>query len=229
MFLYKSIKNIFKAYSDKSQNRRFNLFHQKFDITTDTKILDLGGATGEHMNRLLHGTKAIPGNIYIADIDSLTVNKCRAFGYTPVIVNEDGKIPYTDKYFDIVYSNSVIEHVTCLKNEIYQISEEIFSSKSKQNQLRFASEIRRISKSYFVQTPNKWFILESHTWLPLAGMIPRAFAKQIIRITNSFWVKGTVPDWSLLDLHAMKKLFPDAKTWKERTLLGVKSIVCYKP
>jgi ubiquinone/menaquinone biosynthesis C-methylase UbiE len=64
-------------------------------------------------------------------------------------------LPWADKYFDLVYSNAVIEHVG-----------------SFEIQKKVASEIMRVGKSWFVSTPNRWYPFEFHmrrpfvTWLP---------------------------------------------------------------
>ena len=53
--------------------------------------------------------------------------------------------PFKDKSFDIVHSNSVIEH-------LYNF----------ENQKKMASEIMRVGQKHIVQTPNKYFFLEPH-------------------------------------------------------------------
>lgn len=52
---------------------------------------------------------------------------------------------FEDKSFDVVFSNSVIEHVFTYENQV-----------------KMANEIRRIGRRYFVQTPNRYFPMEPH-------------------------------------------------------------------
>ncbi len=65
-------------------------------------------------------------------------------------------LPFADQSFDLVFSNSVIEHVG-----------------SRDTQARFASEIARVGKLFWLQTPNRYFPIEQHLWTPLVHWLPR--------------------------------------------------------
>jgi SAM-dependent methyltransferase len=56
---------------------------------------------------------------------------------------------FKENQFDVVFSNSVIEHVGDYND-----------------QLQMANEIRRVGKRYFVQTPNLYFPIEPHLFSP---------------------------------------------------------------
>lgn len=60
-----------------------------------------------------------------------------------------GIFPYKDKEFDWVFSNAVIEHVGLYGD-----------------QLIFLNEMLRVAKSVFFTTPNKYFPIEAHTYVP---------------------------------------------------------------
>jgi len=60
-----------------------------------------------------------------------------------------------------------------------------------------------------VQTPNKYFLLETHSWLPFIQYLPRFVLIPFIKFMNKFWIKKNQPDWNLLDKKDMKKLFPN--------------------
>jgi hypothetical protein len=126
--------------------------------------------------------------------------------------------------------NSVIEHVTIPKEEIWSFkSTKDFKNLSLKRQVEFANEIRRIGKSYFVQTPNRYFIIESHTWLPgLIVFLPRSIQIKTIKIFNKFWVKKQPPDWNLLTFKDMQRLFPDAIIYKEKSFGLTKSLIAIK-
>src|SRR5262245_32189307 len=67
---------------------------------------------------------------------------------------------YADKSFDIVFSNSVIEHLFTFENQV-----------------KMASEVQRVGRAYWVQTPNYWFPIEPHfhvpgwQWMPVSWRV----------------------------------------------------------
>lgn len=72
------------------------------------------------------------------------------------ILADGTKLPFKDQSVDIAFSNSVIEHVG-----------------NKSSQFLFASEILRVGKSHFIQTPNKFFPIEQHTFIPFFQFYPQ--------------------------------------------------------
>ncbi len=216
--------------SKRMKTKRANLFNEYFTITPETRILDIGSSDGSYVAALLHGTKILPSNVYIADICEDTVNSgAKRFGFTPVVVQESNKLLFPDGFFDIVFCNSVIEHVTIPKDEIWSLySGSEFRMRSLLRQKEFADEIRRIGKGYFVQTPNRWFPIESHAWLPFTALLPRTVLILMLKVSNRIWVKQTSPDWYLLSKKEMTVLFPDATLLNETFAGFTKSIICVK-
>jgi SAM-dependent methyltransferase len=201
-----------------------------FTLDENTKILDLGAETGSHMHNLLEGTSVNPANVYAADIDPMAIAKARErFGFVPVLIGESDSLPFPDAFFDILYCSSVIEHVTVPKDEVWSVSSgSRFGRSARNRQMRFAAEIRRLAKQYFVQTPYKHFPIESHSWLPFLSWVPRALLLPLLRFTNSFWIKRTNPDWYLLDKRQLSDLFEDAQIFEERFLGLTKSIIAVR-
>ncbi len=60
-----------------------------------------------------------------------------------------------DKEYDLVYSNSLIEHLSTLEE-----------------QKTLAKEIARIGKHFFIQTPNYYFPIEPHFLFPFFQFLP---------------------------------------------------------
>src|SRR5690625_7584560 len=68
---------------------------------------------------------------------------------------------YKKNECDVVYSNSLIEHVG-----------------NRKNQLLFADEVQRVGKSYWVQTPNKYCTVEPHFLFPFFQFMPEHLKKE---------------------------------------------------
>jgi SAM-dependent methyltransferase len=213
-----------------AREKRAKVFRETFSVGPSTRILDLGSEDGAAIAAVLAGTGAQPSNIYIADINAERVQQGhRRYGFSPIAIPAAGTLPFEDGYFDIVYCSSVIEHVTLPKDQIWlEQSDEEFERRARTSQRQFANEIRRLGRGYYVQTPDRWFPIESHTWLPLVGYMPRTWQKRVIEKTNRYWVKKTNPDWCLLSAKEMQEFFPDATIRHERFMGLSKSIMAIK-
>jgi hypothetical protein len=212
---------------NKIREKRNSLFNETFKIDNNTKILDLGGGNGGYITSLV--INKYWKNITVADIDKELLNKARSRGLKTILLNQTCDLPFKDQSFDIIFCNSVLEHVTINKEEIWNcFDSRRFYIESMRNQIKFSNEIRRVAKSYFLQTPNKYFPLESHTWLPFVQYYPRKFQIFIIKLLNKIWFKKTKPDWNLLNFKDIKYLFPNDLIYKDKILGMIKSFVVIK-
>lgn len=125
-----------------------------------------------------------------------------------------------DRSFDIVHSNSVLEHVGD------------WSAKR-----RMADETRRLADRYFVQTPNYWFPMEPHFRTMFIHWLPRPAARAMVQrrahgcfhraktIDEAYWM---LDDSSLLDARDMAELFPDARIVREKVAGLTKSLTAIR-
>lgn len=184
------LRKIQKKFSDSARRKRGKLFKETLKPDATDEFLDLGGGNGSHFNQIIADEKI--KNVTISDISESDLKYAKEkFGYKVSLLGESKQLPFKDNEFDIVFCNSVIEHVTLPKKKIWTFKNtREFKKISFQRQAEFSDEIRRIAKSYFVQTPNKYFIIESHTWLPgLIAFLPRNIQISIIKTFNHFWPK----------------------------------------
>lgn len=213
----------------RARQRRGELFRATFPLNENTRILDLGCGDGENIAGVIKGTPVRPANVYAADIGHDLERVAEKYGFIAVPIPEGGRLPFRDEFFDVVFCSSVIEHVTLSKADVWKVwSGHAFRQKASQRQMLFADEVRRLGKGYFVQTPNKWFPIESHTWLPFTNFLPRPMLIPVLSFTNRVWVKKTTPDWRLLTARQMARLFPDAEILFERWLGLRKSILAVR-
>jgi hypothetical protein len=123
------------------------------------------------------------------------------------------------KSFDVVFSNSVIEHVGTYDD-----------------QRRMANEVMRVGKRYFVQTPNKRFPIEPHFLFPWFQYLPIEIRAQMVNRFDVGWYKR-IPDLHaarnevrsvrLLTMRELVALFPGASIHVERLGGLAKSFVAY--
>ena len=114
------------------------------------KILDIGGTIRywKSMNYQYYDNINITLlNLYHDDINLP--------GITKIIGSATELDSFNDNEFDIVFSNSVIEH-------LYNYD----------NQRIMANEVQRIAKRYYIQCPNRYFIIEPHFNLPYFQFYP---------------------------------------------------------
>ncbi len=138
------------------------------------------------------------------------------------LIGDGCHLPFEDQSFDIVFSNSVIEHVG-----------------SWENQKLFAKEILRVGKKVWVQTPARECPIEPHYLAPFVHyMSPRWQKRWLRHLTPWGWmekpdqnaVDQMVETTRLLTRREMEELFPRCQIIEEK-LLGFlpKSHVVLRP
>jgi 2-polyprenyl-3-methyl-5-hydroxy-6-metoxy-1,4-benzoquinol methylase len=124
---------------------------------------------------------------------------------------------YADRDFDVVFSNSVLEHVG-----------------NREDQERAASEMRRVGNRYFVQTPSFWFPIEPHFLVPGFQYLParvRALLHDrfelgwMPRAPDLHTARRDVESIRLVGARRLAELFPDARIVRERLFGWVKSLI----
>lgn len=127
---------------------------------------------------------------------------------------------FADGSFDIVFSNSVIEHVGTFED-----------------QQAMAREVARVGKRFFVQTPNRYFPIEPHFFFPGFQFLPIALRAWLVRHVDLGFSKRTsdrqearerVESIQLLSHGNMRRLFPNAEIYHERFAGMTKSFVAYE-
>ena len=126
-------------------------------------------------------------------------------------------LPFRNGQFDIAFSNATLEHAGYLNSQWF-----------------FVSEMMRVSKSFFIATPNRWFPVEFHTCLPFLHWLPRKTHRKILRLLGyDYWSEEE--NLRLLDIRDLKRLLKyDNLENTTRTdsvkLIGMATnIILYKP
>jgi ubiquinone/menaquinone biosynthesis C-methylase UbiE len=201
--------------SHQMRSRRFHFFLSKIKgLPRPLSILDIGGTTAfwEAMNFNEEGI-----TITLLNLSAETVTKP---GFKSIAGDATNLAAFPNNSFDVVFSNSVIEHLF-----------------TKESQAKMAAEIQRVGKNYFIQTPNYWFPVEPHWVFPFFQYLPfttRVWLTQhfslghIQKIRTRQNAEKQVKEIRLLTLKEMRALFPEAAIYKEKFFWLNKSFVAYR-
>ena len=218
------IKNLTSwAFSDSSvqhslgnnfRQKRMALFKKQLEkLKKPVKILDVGGYEEFWINAGMANVPGIHITILNLEAGETTYNNFE-------IVKGDGTnlSAYENNSFDIGFSNSVIEHLY-----------------NRGQQKKMAEEIIRVGRYHYVQTPNKYFVIEPHYLLPYFQFIPKKLRFFILTKTKfsrfKKWSKKEAQQYLdeiiLLSKKDMKELFPSSKLTKEKFMGMTKSFVVH--
>lgn len=197
--------------ANRLRTRRFRQFEALVaDMPKPLRILDVGG-TNQYWER--RGW-ANSGDAQIT-ILNLMAEEQRHRNIQPVTGNATNLSQFDEKSFDVVFSNSVIEHLF-----------------TRANQGRMAQEVQRVGKALWVQTPNFWFPIEPHFHVPGWQWMPVTLRVAMLRRWACGWV-GPCPDpvrarelvdeVRLLTAKELRDMFPEAKLIPEKFCGLVKS------
>lgn len=198
------------------RERRMRRLVKLVKISAGMRVLDLGGTPTiwEHVSEPLEITLLnLPGGI--SPGMSLSVQSPQLAHHTFHLLEGDAcnVTQFSDRAFDLVFSNSVIEHVG-----------------PPQKQEEFAREVLRLGTSYWVQTPSKWFPVEVHSGVPFYWLYPN-----LVRATLMRRWRERLPGWwadymdttRVLSRRRMTELFPNGRTRVDYFFGFPKSYVSY--
>ena len=197
------------------RSRRLRRFEQQFALTPETTVLDVGGSLA------IWRFVSVKPRLTIINLPTALE---QAENRVQQLEGDGCRLPFRDRSFDIVFSNSVIEHVG-----------------SRQNQQLFAAEAARVGRRYWVQTPDRRSPIEMHVMLPFVHLLPKAWGRAVIqrftlweRLTHpseaqkAYFLNHILNELLLLDADDLHQLFPEARIVAERVLGIPKSLIAYR-
>jgi hypothetical protein len=210
-----NIHTLYRRVSPWFRRGRMRRFEQTLAPAHGERLLDVGGTPSFWQE-------------YTAD-NPITLLNQSAIGWPAeaaarrftTVIGDGCALPFADASFDVVLSNSVIEHVGTWER-----------------QQAFAGETRRVGRRLWIQTPAREFFIEPHLVAPFIHWLPRKAQRRLIRnFTLRGWmdrptvqqVEEFLAEVRLLTFDEMRTLFPDCTILRERFLGMTKSYIAVRP
>lgn len=185
----------------------------------DCRILDIGGTHEYWAAMLSKSDDDLPIEITLVNLES-RAGEGHDPRFTSVVGDARDLSQYPNDSFDLVHSNSVIEHV------------------GRWSDMRaMANEVRRLAPHYFVQTPNFWFPIEPHFRTAFFHWLPEQLRMRLIMMRGlGFHPKGLTVDDAMTSVESARclnrrqfaALFPDAEIVREKFLGVTKSFIAVR-
>lgn len=152
------VQRVFKTLRRYFRHRRYRKIQDITNIETiEGFVLDLGGGADSFFIDKLPKRE----HTVLMDINYKEAYQAKQKHPDLLVVVADGEqLPFSNKSVEIIISNSVIEHVN--------------------NPEKLADEIQRVSRGYFLQTPNRNFPMETHSLIaiPFLNFISQRWLRQ---------------------------------------------------
>ena len=186
----------------------------------DVVLVDLGGTRSfweMNLEHLKGAGRLRRIDIYNLEVESVQISRIGTVEIQEIPGNVTQLGDVADHQYDVAFSNSVIEHV----GNLFQ-------------QNRFAQEIRRVAPVFVMQTPNRYFPLEPHFYVPFFPFIPLGISTWLHRRFQLGWfvpepdeLKARIDcdEIRLLTRKELTLLFPKAELYPERLAGLVKSFI----
>jgi SAM-dependent methyltransferase len=159
-----------EPFARRARRRRHAEFLALAGVDRRTRILDVGCGSA--------GLRARAPELDITGVDLV---ERPSYGGPLVVADATDRLPFADGEFDLVYCNSVIEHVAPALR------------------VRFAAECRRVAHGWYVQTPAASFPIEPHSLLPAAHWLTPG-------LRRAYWRLGAAGHWEDVRLLARREL-----------------------
>lgn len=178
-------------FSCRARKKMYSRFDQMLHPTQTDNVLDLGVTPDTKLADSNFFEKLYP---YKNKLTIASIEDCKflvqKYGLKEFVQNKPQEpLPFTDDQFDILFCSAVLEHVG-----------------TREDQKFFLKECMRVSKKIFITTPNRYFPVEMHTFLPFLHWLPWTVFQRIVRkLKGDFW--ADIHNLNLLSCKDIRKMF----------------------
>jgi hypothetical protein len=203
------------SFAGRRRSSRWQKLRQAFPELEQMRVLDLGGRPNFWAN-----SGVAPAQLICLNLEPRPAVGLPAWSS---YVQGDACDPpdaLRHERFDLVISNSVIEHVG-----------------GWHQRQRFAEVVHEYAPRHWIQTPYRYFPVEPHWLFPGMQFLPLWARTIVVKRWPYGYFHTSDPDAAidlamsvdLLSLTEMKVLFPGSELWRERFCGLVKSVVAITP
>lgn len=185
------------------RKQRFRQFFERFNVTPDARIIDVGGLPYDWV------ALSWPGEVLCVSLANLSEG---AYGQGNILFRHGNALDLKPDNYDLAYSNSMLEHVGC------------------ENQEPIARKIEALAPHYWVQVPYRYTPLEPHYLFPCFWWFPHAVRRFVANHYTPLLVRHSyylceIDTIHLPDYQEMRQLFPRAEILRERVAGLTKSLI----
>lgn len=198
-----------RSLSGRARARRWQHLIETFPSLAEMRVVDLGGTPESWrfapvLPKAVTTINLLPQESSVSGIIAIQADVC---DLPDVVASE---------HFDLVYSNSVLEHVG-----------------GHVRRQRLADNVHSLADRHWVQTPYRYFPIEPHWLFPGIQWLPYEARVQIsmhwnrghVRTHTREEAQKQVDEIDLIGISQMRRYFPSSLIWYERFAGLVKSLV----
>lgn len=196
----------------RARRRRWRMFEQAFPALSEMRVLDLGGYVARWRDTPTRPLQVVALNL---DHEEPPPEK-----WAHVVVGDACAPPVSlqREKFDLVFSNSLIEHV----GGHYRCQQ-------------FASAVHSLAPHHWIQTPYRYFPVEAHWLFPGFQFLPVAIRAKLAyrwplasERSSRPTAVGDVLSVESLSTTEMRYYFPESNIYYERFLGLIKSVIAVR-
>lgn len=192
--------------------KRWKHLLETFPDLNEMRVIDLGGTPGSWQL-----APVMPESVTTVNLQGFTSQDSRI----SAVAGDACDLPESlrREKFDLVYSNSLLEHVGG------HVQRE-----------KLAENVDVLASRHWVQTPYRYFPIEPHWVFPAFQWLPYEARVQVslrwhaghVKTYNRTEAENTVDEIDLIGISQMRHYFPNSTIWYERFGGLVKSLVAIK-